>query len=78
VLELALAGWVGATRPEAAYGMTDPATAALHACWVISDPQALVGALLRTVGADDLAEQADLTASVAARLPALRAGHIDL
>jgi fructuronate reductase len=82
VLELALAGWVTATRPDATgaqvYGTTDPATPALNRCWAISDPQALVGALLRTVGADDLAEQADLTASVAARLPALRAGRIEL
>ena len=38
----------------------------------------LVAALLRTVGATDLAEQADLTASVAARLPAVRAGQIEL
>ena len=79
VLELALAGWVSATQPGATHGMTDPATAALNRCWTdTSDPKALVGALLRTVGADDLAEQADLTASVAARLPALRAGQIDL
>ena len=79
VLELALAGWVSATEPGATHGMTDPATAALNRCWTdTSDPKALVGALLRTVGADDLAEQADLTASVAARLPALRAGQIDL
>jgi fructuronate reductase len=79
VLELALAGWVSATQPEASHGMTDPATAALNCCWTdTSDPKALVGALLRAVGADDLAEQADLTASVAARLPGLRAGQIDL
>jgi fructuronate reductase len=77
VLELALAGWVAATRPDADHGMTDPGTAALNGCWAISDPQDRVGALLRTVGADDLAEQADLTASVAARLPALRAGSIE-
>ena len=55
------------------------ATAVLNRCWTdTSDPKALVGALLRTVGADDLAEQADLTTSVAARLPALRAGRIEL
>jgi fructuronate reductase len=78
VQELALAGWVNATRPGAAHGMTDPAMAALHCCWTITDPQALVAALLRAVGAPDLAEQADLTASVAARLPALRAGRIEL
>jgi fructuronate reductase len=79
VLELALAGWVSATQPGATHGMTDPATAVLNRCWTdTSDLKALVGALLRTVGADDLAEQADLTASVAARLPALRAGQIDL
>ncbi len=79
VLELALAGWVSATQPGATHAMTDPATAALNRCWTdTSDQKALVGALLRTVGAGDLAEQADLTASVAARLPALRAGQIDL
>jgi fructuronate reductase len=78
VLELALAGWVLATDPGRDAGTTDPATAALSGCWAASDPQALVAALLRTVGADDLAEQTDLTASVAARLPALRAGRIEL
>jgi fructuronate reductase len=77
VLELALAGWVAATRPGADTP-PDPAAAALHRCWAVSDPQARVGALLRTVGAADLAEQADLTASVAARLPALHAGRIEI
>ena len=82
VLELALAGWVAATRPEEqggqGYGTTDPATASLNRCWAEPTPQGLVAALLRTVGATDLAEQADLTASVAARLPAVRAGQIEL
>ena len=78
VLELAIAGWVHATSPGATHGMTDPAMPALNRCWTTSDPQALVAALLRTAGADDLAERADLTASVAARLPALRAGRIEL
>ena len=59
-----------ATR-RPAYGTTDPAAAALEPLLDgRADPRALVAALLRTVGADDLAEQADLTASVAARLPA--------
>jgi fructuronate reductase len=78
VLELALAAWVTATRPGADHRMTDPTGAALNRCWTTPDPRTLVGALLRTVGATDLAEQADLTASVAARLPALRAGRIEL
>jgi fructuronate reductase len=37
----------------------------------------VVATLLRAVGAPDLAEQADLVGSVAARLPALRAGRIE-
>jgi fructuronate reductase len=82
VLELALAGWVAATRPDDAgnpvYGTTDPATGALAACWAEREPREVVARLLRTVGATDLAEQTDLTGSVAARLPALRAGRIEL
>jgi fructuronate reductase len=37
-----------------------------------------VARLLRVIGGADLAERADLTASVAARLPALRAGRVEL
>jgi fructuronate reductase len=82
VLELALAGWVAATRPDDAggqvYGTTDPAAHALARCWATGDPPATVAALLRVVGAPDLAELSDLTSSVASRLPALRAGRIEL
>ena len=42
------------------------------------DPSALVGVLLRVIGAADLSEQSDLTSSVAGLLPALRAGRIAL
>jgi len=76
VLELALAGWVAATGVE--HGMTDPADTALSRCWTSSDPRTVVVTLLRTVGAPDLAEQADLVGSVTARLPALRAGRIEI
>jgi fructuronate reductase len=82
VLELALAAWVAATRPDETgaqvYGTTDPAVDALARCWAIAEPPARVAALLRTVGAADLAEQSDLTSSVAQRLPALRAGRVEL
>jgi fructuronate reductase len=78
VLELALAGWAAATGPEPMHDITDPAAAALHRCWTDPDPRAVVAALLRTIGADDLADQADLVGCVAARLPALRAGRIEL
>jgi len=78
VLELALAGWVVATGPGPMNEITDPAAAALNRCWTDPDPRAVVAGLLRTVGATDLAEQADLVGSVAARLPALRAGRIEL
>jgi fructuronate reductase len=83
VLELALAGWVNATRPADAGGQqfdtSDPAAVALADCWgTTANPAALVAALLREVGAADLAQQHDLTASIAQRLPALRAGRIDI
>ena len=62
VLELALAGWVNATQPDepgSSHGTTDPATAALEPLLARHvRPAALVAALLRTVGAADLAEQA--------------------
>jgi fructuronate reductase len=82
-LELALAAWVNATRPDAArgqvFGTTDPAGAELAECWRVSgSPIELVGRLLRVIGAADLAERSDLIASVAARLPALRAGRVEL
>ena len=82
-LELAVAAWVNATRPDSAghqvFGTTDPATEALARCWQdTSDPSTLVAALLRVVGAADLAEQPDLTSSVAAHLPALQAGRVEI
>ena len=43
-----------------------------------ADPAALVAALLREVGAADLADEHDLTAAIAQRLPALRAGRIEI
>ena len=83
MLELALAAWVNATRPAPdggqAFRTTDPATDELAQCWHETLPApALVGALLRVIGAADLAEHSDLTSSVADRLPALRAGRIDV
>lgn len=81
LLELALAGWVNATRPDdrgPAFGMTDPLGPELARCWLDHPtPTELVGGLLRRVGAPDLAERAELTAAVAARLPALRAGRVE-
>lgn len=83
VLELAVAAWANATRPGAGggqvFGTTDPAADQLDSCWQqTSHPVALVAALLRVVGAVDLAEQSDLVSAVAARLPALRAGRIEI
>jgi fructuronate reductase len=79
-VELAVAAWVNATRPDGAgrqiFGTTDPATEALARCW--QDPSTVVAGLLRVVGAADLAEQQDLTSSVAARLPALQAGRVEI
>ncbi|MEW2404017.1 mannitol dehydrogenase family protein [Streptomyces sp. NPDC046862] len=80
VLELALAGWAHTTRPDAQdHGVTDPAQDALAACWRTgAAPADTVRALLTTVGAPDLADDAALTAAVARHLPALRAGHVDI
>ncbi len=83
VLELALAGWVNATRPGATggqhFGTTDPAAAALAAHWNAGAPSAApVARLLREVGAADLADDHDLTTSIAQRLPAIAAGRIDI
>ncbi len=61
VLELALAAWVFSTRP-AGTG---------------TDPVETVRALLRVLGAPDLADDDALTGAVADRLPALRAGRIE-
>ncbi|SCX44433.1 fructuronate reductase [Klenkia marina] len=81
VLETALAAWANATRPAAGgqlFGTTDPAAADLASCWRPQRPTAdVVAALLRVAGAPDLADDADLTASVAHRLPAVAAGRVD-
>ena len=55
--------------------MTDPAAEALAGCWRARE---VVPTLLRHVGAADLAEDTAFTTAVAQRLPALRAGHIEL
>ncbi|MFD7511797.1 mannitol dehydrogenase family protein [Streptomyces sp. NPDC059853] len=76
VLELALAGWAHATRPGSP--TTDPAATTLAACHRPDDPTATVRALLDALGAPDLAGDPALTAAVAARLPALRAGRVEI
>ncbi|MGW2511396.1 mannitol dehydrogenase family protein [Streptomyces scopuliridis] len=82
VLELALAAWANATRPAEdggqLFGTTDPAAAALANCWQgTTSPHDTIRRLLRVLGAADLAGDDTLVSGVAARLPALRAGHID-
>ncbi|HML51187.1 MAG TPA: mannitol dehydrogenase family protein [Propionicimonas sp.] len=83
VLETALAAWVQATRPSAdgaqQFGTTDPAAGALAQCWV--GPAAAtqrVSALLRVLGAADLADSADLTDAVAQRLDSVANGRVEL
>ncbi|WP_406438639.1 mannitol dehydrogenase family protein [Streptomyces sp. NBC_01613] len=77
VLELALAAWVLSTRRAAA--PTDPAADTLAACWEpATRPADTVGALLRVLGAADLADDDALTTAVADRLPALRAGRMEI
>ncbi|MDR7327385.1 mannitol dehydrogenase family protein [Catenuloplanes niger] len=76
ILELALAGWVHATRPDAA--APDPLGADLAHSWgIYRDLSDLVAAQLRLAGAPDLADRTELVNSVAARLPALRDGRIE-
>ncbi|MFC9680053.1 mannitol dehydrogenase family protein [Streptomyces sp. NPDC056948] len=76
VLELALAGWVHLTRD---HDIPDPARDALTACWRTgADDTAVVRALLTAVGASDLAGDSELVTVVVGRLPALRAGHVDI
>nr|WP_243274837.1 mannitol dehydrogenase family protein [Streptomyces albus] len=77
LLELALAGWVHATHPDRQ--AADPAADALAACWRSQpEPAGTVRALLTTLGAPDLADDTALTSAVAAWLPALRAGRIEV
>lgn len=83
VLETALAAWAAATRPgddgTPVHGTTDPDAVALAACWAIPGGDAArVAALLRRVGAPDLAATDDLVHAVAARVPAVRAGRVPL
>ncbi|MGI5289984.1 hypothetical protein ACQEVF_42500 [Nonomuraea polychroma] len=80
MIELALAAWVNTTGPDGPrFGMTDPQAEALAGCHRdATGPADAVARLLRLTGAPDLAERADLTAAVAAHLPALRAGRIEI
>ena len=87
VLELALAGWVNATRPAAGptpdggqhFATTDPAAAALAGHWLAgTTPTALIAGLLREIGAADLADDNDLITSIAQRLPDVAAGRFDI
>jgi fructuronate reductase len=74
VLELALAAWVLGTREA-----DDPAAGTLAACWRPGrHPVETVRALLRVLGASDLADDDALTAAVADRLPALQAGRVEI
>jgi fructuronate reductase len=81
VLELALAAWVLSTR-RADDALPDPAAEALAGCWEPRAPAArpaeTVRALLRVLGAADLAADDALVTAVAGRLPALRAGRVEI
>ncbi|MBT0768266.1 mannitol dehydrogenase family protein [Kineosporia sp. J2-2] len=79
---LALAAWANATRPDPATGgqlfaTTDPAAAALAACWQ-GPPAGVIGRLLAVLGAPDLAEDTSLTQAVESLLPAFAAGSVPL
>ncbi|CAL9623978.1 Polyol:NADP oxidoreductase [Streptomyces sp. enrichment culture] len=77
VLELALAAWAHSTR--LADAPSDPAAEALASCWEQTRrPTEAVRALLRVLGATDLADDDALVAAVAGRLPALRAGRVEV
>ena len=83
VLTTALAGWINATRTSGdggqLFGTTDPAAEALDRCWrESSTPADVVAGCLRTVGAPDLADDAELVRAVAAQVPAIHAGSIDI
>lgn len=83
VLELALAAWANATRPAddggQLFGTTDPAAGALARCWQETPDDAdAVRRLLGVLGAADLAGDGVLVSAVAGRLPALRAGRIEI
>ena len=83
VLELALAAWVGATRPDGeggtVFATTDPASRALAECWSgLATPAERVRRLLSAIGAQDLADSPDLTSAVAARIDGVVAGRVEL
>ncbi|MEU4228617.1 mannitol dehydrogenase family protein [Nonomuraea sp. NPDC026600] len=81
-LELALAAWANATRPADGgqlFGTTDPAAAELAACWhEASGHEDTIRRLLSVLGAADLAGDGALVSGTAARLPALRAGRVEI
>lgn len=69
--------WLPALRELRAHGAGTPVLELALAAWALPYEQP-VPALLRDVGAPDLADDDALTTAVAARLPALRAGRIEI
>ncbi|MFG2792757.1 hypothetical protein [Streptomyces sp. NPDC048419] len=70
--------WLPALRELGARGTSTPVLELAFAAWALPYERP-VPALLREVGgAADLADDDALTTAVAERLPALRAGHIDI
>jgi fructuronate reductase len=69
--------WLPALRELRARGTSTLVLELALAAWALPYERP-VPALLREVGAADLADDDALTTAVAARLPALRAGHIDI
>ncbi|WP_084074441.1 mannitol dehydrogenase family protein [Demequina sp. NBRC 110052] len=83
ILELSLAAWANATRPDEqggqAFGTTDPASPALAACWSgVSPGPERIARLFGAIGAQDLAASTELTSSIAARLDGVAAGRVEL
>ncbi|MEV8568454.1 mannitol dehydrogenase family protein [Streptomyces sp. NPDC051322] len=67
-LSRALAAWARGTRDPSAARPADPAAALLHAAWQGRAPADAVRALFTVLGADDLAQDGELVAEVAAEL----------
>ncbi|MGI5452592.1 mannitol dehydrogenase family protein [Streptomyces sp. CA-249302] len=70
--------WLPALRELRGRGAGTPVLELAFAAWVLTAGPASVRDLLRSLGAEDLAEDGAFTTAVTDRLPALRAGRVEI
>ena len=83
ITELAVAGWVNATKANSSgqqqFGTTDPLAAKTAQCWINKkDSSEVVRSLLQVIGASDLSLSEKFVSGVVSQMDALSKGQIQL